>query len=49
MNTIQALEFVAKRLNDQYEADLKGTSAHLDFHALSFMVTEIVEKMKEEK
>ncbi len=49
MNIIQALEFVAKRLNDQYEADLTNHTAHLDYHALEHVLLNVVKQLKEEE
>ena len=48
MNTIQALEFVAKRLRDQYEADMTGHTAHLDYRTLAYMLDSIVDELKAE-
>jgi len=47
MNTIQALEFVAQRLRDQYEADLTGHTAHLDYQTLAYMLDSVVDELKE--
>jgi hypothetical protein len=42
---LKSLRYVAERLDDQFEADLVEKSAHLDYHALSYMVRGVVQEL----